>query len=209
MSVKHIQSRDHKHQVGTMCTQNSSVTHYLSHSADMDANTSVDEFLQSFIQEINALNALEDNATNIPMEPTNLLTEPTNEKKRKRASAKPMIEKPGWVPKPTDDSPIVSWMEDGKLFAVQNPTNKGPLLLKMELYDGIDMVNRCGLYLDKDSEMHQNVKYLFDKLENMWIDKRSGVPKIDGLSQTVTQYITTSSTPKPRKRVLNKKPRSK
>ena len=173
-------------------TQRSSVVSQKPHGADM--NVSADDYIKSFIDEIEVMNNID-----ISLKPT------TDGKKRKRAAAPIDMEtkKPGWVPKPSDDCPIVSWQEDGNTFAVQNPGNKGQMLLKIGLYESADMSFMCGLFLDKGTEMYECVKQLVDKLENIWIDKSSGVPKITGLTQTVTQYSTVSKPPK--KRVVRKK----
>lgn len=56
------------------------------------------------------------------------------------------MKKPGWVPKPLDDCPIVLWQEDKNPYAVQTPGNKGQLLLKMELYYSADMTYMYRLY---------------------------------------------------------------
>lgn len=169
----------------------------------MDAYASADDYIKSFIDEIEAMN----NNADTPAMPTSpsTVTAPAVRKRRNRSSTIAVeTKKPGWVPKPTDDCPIVSWLEDGNTFAVQNPGNNGQILLKMELYDSSEMVYMCGLFLDKDSEMHENVKQLVDKVENMWIDKSTGVPKITGLTQTVTQRNVDSPS-KPKKRATRKK----
>jgi hypothetical protein len=167
----------------------------------MEAYMSADDYIKSFINEIEVMN---ENAVAQPL-PTqkSSATAPTARKRRKRPSSlEAEAKKPGWVPKPADDCPIVSWMEGEDTFAVQNPGNNGQLLLKMELYDSTDMVFMCGLFLDKDSEMFKGVKQLVDKLENMWIDKSTGVPKTNGLTQTVTQRSKVS---KPKNRTPRKK----
>lgn len=173
----------------------------------MDAYISADEYIKTFIDEIEAMN---ENAVATPPTPpspptpqmTSTTTPAATKRRKRQRSMEAETKKPGWVPKPSDDCPIVSWLEGENTFAVQNPGNNGQLLLKMELYDSADMMFMCGLFLDKDSEMLNSVKQLVDKLENMWIDKSTGVPKMNGLTQTVTQRSTLS---KPKKRAPRKK----
>lgn len=95
--------------------------------------------------------------------------------------------KPGWVPKPSDNCPIVSWVDGDNMYAVQNPYNTGELLLKMELYNGSDLQYMCGLFMKKGDDIHKSTEELIEKVENLWIDKTSGVPLINGLTQTVMQ----------------------
>lgn len=154
----------------------------------METQSAIDDILKTFMAEIDALDDNTELALRSPS-PT------TSSKKRKRTTMKQKLEnnmKPGWVPKPPDDCPVVSWTENKNIFTVQNPANNGQLLLKMELYNMDDMLFRCGLFLSKNSEVHNNVLHLVDKVENMWIDKPTGIPKINGLTQTVTQCASTS-----------------
>lgn len=156
----------------------------------MDAYSSADEYIKSFIDEIEAIGA---NTTATPAPPPPSAA--ASSKKRKRVEAvESETKKPGWVPKPATDCPIVSWVDRGNVFAVQNPANIGRSLLKMQLYDGSEMVYMCGLFLDNNSDAYASVGELIDKLENLWIDKSTGVPKTNGLTQTVTPSLKDSTT---------------
>ena len=184
------------------------------HGADvnMDAYASADDYIKSFIEEIEAMN---DNAavpTSQPPQPAiNPNTTTTLSKKRKRPSKIELeAKKPGWVPKPVTDCQIVSWVDSGNVFAVQNPANAGRSLLKMQLYDGQEIIYMCGLYLDNDSGEYSSAVDLIDKLKNLWIDKATGVPKITGLTQTVAPSrndCATTSTPQKKRAKSSRKKR--
>ena len=193
------------------------------HGADvnMDAYASADDYIKSFIEEIEAMN---DNAVvpaSQPPQPpqppqptinttTATTTATTLSKKRKRPSTIELeAKKPGWVPKPATDCPIMSWVDSGNVFAVQNPANAGRSLLKMQLYDGQEVIYMCGLYLDNDSGEYASVVDLIDKLENLWIDKATGVPKITGLTQTVAPSRNDCATTSPPQKKRAKSSRKK
>jgi len=94
----------------------------------------------------------------------------------------------GWTVRPANDAPVVSWVDNEFQYTVRNPDNYGNVLLKVNAYNNGVLIHSCGLYLndDKEDEIYTTLKSLLTQLENMWVDRNTGTPKIDG----ITQYIT-------------------
>jgi hypothetical protein len=92
----------------------------------------------------------------------------------------------GWVLKPTNDTPSVSWTDDSFQYTVQNPANWGNVLLKIQLYHRDRPKHICGVYLDekKDDEICIMLMDLITRLEDLWVDRCTGLPRVAGLTQT-------------------------
>lgn len=135
-----------------------------------------DESIVSFLQELQNIN---DNA---------VLEEPVTPDSKKRKIDSMQHQEQGWVLKPSADCPVVTWVENGHVFTVQNPNNCGSVLLKMEIYKGADTshpTHLAGVYLDESNEVYSHAMDLAMRLENMWVDRVSGIPKVGGLTQTM------------------------
>ena len=120
--------------------------------------------------------------------------------KRVRSRPKSPV-KNGWTLKPSIDSPIVCWTEEGYHYAVQNPTNSGKYLLKLQLYNAEESkvttpIHHSGVYLreDIDARLIAEVKELTRKIENLWVNRRTGVPKVTGLSQAMDKIQSSEET---------------
>lgn len=130
----------------------------------------VDRTIRSLMEEINAL---EENAIHSPI-------------------SKPKRKKPeGWTMKKNDvpsDSPSLSWTAKGYQYTVKNPSNCGNILLKFSLFKGGRPTHTCGLYLDeeRDSEIYMCLTDLCTRLENLWVNSETGVPKINGINRIAT-----------------------
>ena len=95
----------------------------------------------------------------------------------------------GWILKPSEDSPVICWIDKGYRYAVQNPSNQGKTLLKMEIYDAMSSLtsplHRSGVFLDKTDFSYSLALSLAYELENTWVDRSTGLPKVAGITQTM------------------------
>lgn len=87
----------------------------------------------------------------------------------------------GWEMRQANDAPFIKWTDAGFEYTVQNPTNCGNLLLKIQMFNHGRPINSCGLYLNsnEDKKICNKLKELINLLENMWVDRNSGVSKVD------------------------------
>ena len=153
----------------------------------MDACTGATSDLDIVIQSF--LDSIGENATDAPFNVNNKRRRVIKQEEPEHQEVSVHEAIPGWVPKPSNSSPVVSWTEGDNVYTVQNPNNTGGILLRMELYNGVDRVYSCGLFIDKKGDIHKRTQDLIEKIENLWIDKTTGVPKTEGLTQTVMQRV--------------------
>jgi hypothetical protein len=99
----------------------------------------------------------------------------------------------GWCVKkdPPADSPTASWSDGWVQYTVKNPANHGNILLKMQVFEGGRPTHSCGVYLDeaRDDEICIGLFDLLHRIEDMWVDRHTGVPR--------TSAVTSSATPLP------------
>ena len=84
------------------------------------------------------------------------------------------------------DSPVISWSSGNCLYSVKNPANYGSVLLKLAVFHNGHPTHSCGLYLEEADETYKRLNDLLTMLGNMWVDHNTGVPKVDGITRTVT-----------------------
>lgn len=94
----------------------------------------------------------------------------------------------GWTVKPTNDAPIVTWtnLDSGFQYTVQNPDNCGQCLTKIQVYENGMLTHVSGVYLNRKTEAYNTLQNLLATLENLWVNRQTGSPKIDNLTCTKT-----------------------
>lgn len=150
----------------------------------------MDDSLKNLIEEIEAMG---DNAILFPTQetvvqptpsPPSQPSQPSVQKKRE-ASVQTNVSGNGWIIKAPVDLPIVSWVDSGYQYNVQNSMNYGNVMIKLQVFDNNHPVHSCGLYINKDDKVYRALTNLTNELENLWVNKISGEPKQQGLIQTM------------------------
>lgn len=166
-----------------------------------------DSFLLQFLQDIKAMDRSLvsecDNAvfpdtftpnTSAAENSTHKTKKREYKKKKKTAPTPTNIESAigqqnGWIVKQVNDAPVISWTDftHGFQYNVQNLRNRGKYLLKLQLFEGGSMKHSSGIYIDQESsrDVFNSVIHLISLLENLWIDRQTGVPKCDDVIRSM------------------------
>lgn len=163
-----------------------------------------DAFMQEFFKDLNFMNNTVDEKLKNQASSTtaDAATSPIVTRKRRgggrktTATVRKPAEKRVNVPKPTggswilkhaNDSPSISWCENGCQYSVQNPQNRGKYLVKLQLYEYGLSKHVSGVYVgDEDAEILNKLIPLVQTIENLWVDRQTGTARVEGLIQTIT-----------------------
>lgn len=168
----------------------------------MSSNISTTDQLPilSLEQLLNDLNQLNSSGEPVyePYVPESVQPPPIHQQVKKRTIKKDIIapsivlnninhsQDQGWTQKPTNDAPVITWVDqdEGYQYTVQNASNRGECLVKIQLYEGGALKHMSGIYMDRQTDMHNTLTGLLTQMENLWVDRGTGTPKTDGLIRT-------------------------
>ena len=154
----------------------------------------MDDSLRTLIEEIQAM---DDNTIMFPLYEENViqpqqqqqtLPEQQEIKETNDSSAQTNMTGNGWIMRPASDYPSINWIDSGYQYSVQNPANHGKYLLKLNLFNNNRPVHSSGIYINdnKNDKVFIALQGLLNELENLWIHRDNGTPKVAGLVQTIS-----------------------
>lgn len=137
------------------------------------SDTKVDRTLRCQMEEISAM---DENA----MPPTTKLT-------KKKQPVEWTVKK--YTP---IDSPASNWNDTGCQYTVKSPSNFRNILLRMSVFHGGRPTKSCGFYLheEREDDICLCLLDLLTRLENMWLNSHTGVPKPSRVTRTMSSLPT-------------------
>lgn len=91
-----------------------------------------------------------------------------------------------WTVKPINDAATIAWTdcEAGYQRTVQNPNNCGTTLLKIQLFENGVAKHVSAVYVEPGTKVYNSMTNLVTNLEDMWVDRETGMPKVEGIVRT-------------------------
>lgn len=101
----------------------------------------------------------------------------------------------GWRMRPSSMSSYITWADPEYVYTVRSPDNRGDFIVKTEIYATSQVrdlpaqewwkypLHRSRVELSANSTDLEHLRQWTNHLENLWVDKHTGVPKKSGVAQ--------------------------
>lgn len=101
----------------------------------------------------------------------------------------------GWKLKPLNVSSFITWVDPEFQYTVKSPDNSGDYVVKTEVFLKTQIadlplqkwwkhaIHRSRIEVGGETPMMNNLRTWTHQVENLWLDRNTGVPRIQGLQQ--------------------------